>query len=408
MRDITAKIYNPNKNMFNEIIKYGTENNTVMDRLCAFFIALSPILQHYKGFYRNAGFSLLILIMPVLILRLMTNLAKGKYDPRCIKAVLPLLAFQIYKIFDHGPSVSKALYGAFIITVLTSVALGCVNIRYFIGYASAISVLAGTFLAVQYFCYYLLGFHLQLVPTSLLLPDANAWVLGVRTGLYGLNGLKNGFYRPSAFFLEPSHLFLYSFPVLCILLFSPGMSRQRKKTAYFIALSMILSTSGMGVLIAVGLFGAYFMFYNGTDNIAKLKNIFSTKNIIFLLGMLLIIIAAYFSIDAFRNTINRIFSSGISGSSTAIDGRTKLARMLIRSISDNSFLIGITDNVSDISFNLPGFYGLPFLFLPLYFAKGTTLYLCVPFESSFIVFLFPAMKAICLYFPDFESYSYTL
>ncbi len=355
MRGITAKIYNPNKNAFNEIIGYGAENNTVMDRLCAFFIALSPILQHYKGFYRNAGFSVLIIISPVLVLRLLSNLAKGKYDTKCLKAIVPLLLFQVYKIFDHTPNISKTLYGIFMIIVLTAIALGCVNVRYFVRYASVISVLAGAFLVVQYCCYYILGFHLQLVPTSLLLSDANAWILGVRTGLYGLNGAKNGFYRPCAFFLEPSHLFLYSFPVLCLLLFSPGMNRHRKQTAFFVALSMILSTSGMGVFIAAGLLVAYYMFYNGHDNIAKLKNIFSGKNIFILAAVLSAMIVAYFSIDVFQLMIKRIFSS-VTGNSTAIDGRTRLARSLIQNISDKSFFIGITDNVSDITFNLPGFY----------------------------------------------------
>lgn len=48
-------------------ITYGADNNTLVDRFCAFILAISCILQHYKGFYKNAGFSALLAISPYIL-----------------------------------------------------------------------------------------------------------------------------------------------------------------------------------------------------------------------------------------------------------------------------------------------------------------------------------------------------
>ena len=51
------------------LMQYGSENTTFGDKICALVLALAPILQHYKGIIENAGFTVLILITPILFLR---------------------------------------------------------------------------------------------------------------------------------------------------------------------------------------------------------------------------------------------------------------------------------------------------------------------------------------------------
>lgn len=122
---------------------------------------------------------------------------------------------------------------------------------------------------------------------------------------------------------------------------------------------MILSTSGMAAAVAIGIWGIYYALYNsknGRENIAKLKNLFSGKNIIILISLLILLIIAYNQVDVFRNMVLRIFSSGSTGSSTAIEGRTRLARLLVQGMSGKTLLIGVTENVNEINFNLSGFY----------------------------------------------------
>lgn len=72
-------------------ITYGADNNTLVDRFCAFILAISCILQHYKGFYKNAGFSALLAISPYILLKLLEENGKGKFDTRCLMAISPLL-----------------------------------------------------------------------------------------------------------------------------------------------------------------------------------------------------------------------------------------------------------------------------------------------------------------------------
>lgn len=345
--------------IFDELVTYGSNNITLIDKICALLLALSPILQHYKGVYLNAGFSVLLLISPYVMMKLVVKLMGGRHDSKCFGAIIPLLFFQLYKMVDHGASGGKILYGFFMLMIFTAVAYGCINIKCFVKYAAVISVTAGILLILQYICFYLLHFHLQLVPSSLLLPESSAWISGVQTGLYGLRGVKNGFYRPSAFFLEPSHLFIYTFPTLCILLLSPNMNKKRIRMAILISIGMILSTSGMGVVIAIGVWIVYFALYRsncGKENVANLKNLFSGKNVLMLVAIVAVLIFAYFRVEVFRSMISRIFSSGSAGGSTAIDGRTRLARMLVGGLSGTSLLFGLTEDVSDINFNLSGFY----------------------------------------------------
>lgn len=340
-------------------VTYGADNNTAMDRFCAFVLAISCILQHYKGFYRNAGFSALLVISPYILVKLLMRIMRGKIEARCLAASAPLLLFQLFKTFSHDISFSKLLYGIFMLVFFLAVACGCVNIRYFVKSATHISYAAGICLIVQYILYYLLHYHLQLVPTSLLLPESSVWILGAKTGLIGITGRSNGFYRPSAFFLEPSHLFIYCFPVLCLLLLSPNMKPWRMKMAIIITAGMVLSTSGMGLGVAIGLWVVYFALFNNgksEENIAKIRNLLSAKNIGILIFFAFFLIAMYFEVDVFRNIVNRIFHSGDTGRSTAIDGRVRLARMLVGGLSGKTLVFGVTDNVSNIEFNLSGFY----------------------------------------------------
>ena len=60
-----------------ELMLYGSENTAFGDKICALVIALAPILQHYKGIVENAGFTVLILITPVLFLRTFDKLKEG-------------------------------------------------------------------------------------------------------------------------------------------------------------------------------------------------------------------------------------------------------------------------------------------------------------------------------------------
>lgn len=344
--------------IFDELGTYGVKNNSTLDKICAFALAVSPLLQHYKGLYVNAGYTIFFIISPYILLKLFVKVRYEKISAKCFIAALLLLLFQLYKIFDHTIGLNKLLYGLFMLVFILAIASGCINVRYFVKISSFICCMSGIFLIAQYILFYLFRFHLQLVPTSLLLPESSVWILGAQTGLIGITGKNNGFYRPSAFFLEPSHLFIYCFPILCLVLLSTNIDRRKMKMAIIITIAIVLSTSGMGLGVTVGIWGVYFILYSsaGKNIQNKIVSIFSIKTVCILIIFLLFFILCYFNIEFFRNTVDRIFSSGNTGNSSAIDGRTRLARNLIESLSGKTMVFGLTDNVSNIEFNLPGFY----------------------------------------------------
>ena len=353
------KIYGFKDYLFEDTATLGTKNNTMGDRMCALLLALCPIIQFYNGIYRNAAFTVIIVLFPFLVLKLGRIVNRGGFDKQCMMAIIPIILFQLFKMVDHTINISKVIYAIFFIVVFMALAAGCINVRLFIKYATAISVIAAILLVVQYFCFYVLGFHLQLAPTSLFLPSSSGWILGAQTGLYGIRGLKNGFYRPCAFFMEPSHLFLYTFPTLGVVLFSSGKTHWRIRCSLLITMGIFLSTSGMGIVAAVGLWAVYIALYhskNNSKNLAQLKNLLSAKNLIILFAVLILVVVLYFTVPIFAQTVNRFLVKGSSGQSTAVAGRTRLAQMLISGMSGKSVLIGVSENLDDVNFNMPGFF----------------------------------------------------
>lgn len=356
---MVLRIEKYNNSTFPDGLQYGYENILCIDKVNAFLLILSPILQHYKGLYKNAGFTVLLFVAVVSFIRLLVRIKENRIDGRCMQAIIPLLLFQVYKTLDHSISVSKMIYGIFMLLVFIEIASGTINTKYIVEYATKVGSIAAICLIIQYISYYVLEKHIIMVPVSLLLPESDAWILGVKTGLYGLRGVKNGFYRPSAFFLEPSHLFLYCFPMLCINLFLPKTNNWRKRKSVLLSLGILLSTSGMGIVVTIMIWIVYLLLYNDSstsNSRARLRNLLNGRNILIVLCFMVFAVVAYFQVPAFQTAINRIVGSVNGSNSSAIDGRTRLARNLVQGISGKSLLVGVTDIIEDINFNLSGFF----------------------------------------------------
>jgi hypothetical protein len=232
---------------------------------------------------------------------------------------------------------------------------GCFNVRFVLKYASYVAIAASALLILQYLCYYVLGFHLCVVPTNALLPESSNWIAGAKTGLINIRGESNGFYRPSAFFLEPSHLFIYFFPILCMLVFSKGMTKIRFRIALLLSLGILMSTSGMGIVCCVGVWLCYYLLYfdKTNANIARLRNVFSTRNLLMVSCMFMLVCVMYFTVDSVANTVNRIL---FDDTSSAFSGRMGQASRLVKGLSGRALWLGLTDDRSNIIFNLPGFF----------------------------------------------------
>lgn len=339
-------------NSLNSIASLGEKNGTVVDRICAFLLALTPILQHYKGPMYNLAISTLIVIFIYFFMKLLVLTQYRKISFNEIFPVIPWVFFSIYKVVAHGTDFVEFMEYFILIVIYIAGATGCINVKHLITCAAKIAIVASICLIVQYICYYLLGFHLTLIPVSLLLSSSSQWIGLATTGLISITGNVGSLYRPSAFFLEPSHYFLYCFPILFLLLFSPDKSKLKLRWAILISLGMALSTSGMGIAVTAGAWGLYFA-TNGKKEY-KMSNILRPRNILLIVVILIVFIIAYFTVPFLNQAVNRIFYTNKSGS-TAITGRTSQGMALILSMRGLPFIFGSSDSTSGITYNLSGF-----------------------------------------------------
>ena len=185
---------------------------------------------------------------------------------------------------------------------------------------------------------------------SLLVSQNVIWVKNaVNLGAIGRT------YRPAGFFLEPSHFFLYSFPIIAVLLLSANNNKPRFRTALFLSLGLVLSTSGMGIAVALGLWVLYYALYRNAKNnnvmISKLLNVL-TVLVLLIFGILFLL--AYQFIPFFQNSVDRIFVE--DETTNAIDGRVRLAQNYVKSISGKAVWFGTPGVTQELNFNLSGFF----------------------------------------------------
>jgi len=338
---------------FLQMTALGAENRTVLDKLCAVLLAIAPILQHYVGVYKNAGFTALLVVFPIVTLRFIFKFSSGIVHRKCLSAIFPLLIFELYSVAMPSFSINRLLYGTFMIWVFFCVACGCVNISYVVRCAAAVACIAALLLVAQYISYYLFSHHIQLVPTEmLLLPDGERWIKR------SINGVSKAgsMYRPSAFFLEPSHLFLYTFPVLGLSLLLPDMTVWRLRQAVLLTAGIVLSTSGMGIAVAIGFWGLYLTMYwdKRRHNTFSLNSLFSSRTIVIAVLIVLVLVSAYLFVPIFQSSVNRIFVN--DSGSTAIEGRVRRATNYIRKIKGSAVLFGSKGGTSGLDFNRAGFF----------------------------------------------------
>jgi len=338
---------------YSKIVYFGAENNQWIDRVGAFFLALTPILQHYNGLIVDAGVSVLVVLFPWIALRIVNKIMRYPTIKRQqLYIVLGLLMFLVFRTVIHGFTIMFLIYNVVMIVYFIGAAIGCINVKYFLKSAAGIAMLACILIMIQYVCYYILGFHLQLVPTSFVLPEAEAWKLGAQTGLAGITGKMGSLYRPSAFFLEPSHMFLYTFPHIFMMLFSPKMNWRKIGIAILFTIGMVCSTSGMGIVTVAGAWGAFFAFANGRENRLDIRNALKARNFTMLMALAFAGVAAIICVPFLRAAVMRFLDSSNRG---AIAGRTRLANDLLATLEGTKLWFGVTNSTTGIGFNMSGY-----------------------------------------------------
>lgn len=322
----------------------------VVDKIIAFTMAVAPLLQQYRGLYKNMGYTVLMAVMPFMLLKLIFSFQKNRVNKRCVTAIVPFIIFQLYTFVAHTSGFSRLLYLAFVIVLFLCVACGTVHIPEFIKYSITICKLGSIAVIIQTLSFYLLHYHIRMIPVNLLLPGSDIWI---NRSIYGL-AKAGDMYRPSGFFLEPSHMMLYFLPLLCLYLIMPGITKERQKTAMLISFGLVISTSGMGIGVVAGVWAIYYVLYHNNYSRKVLKKLFSLRTIIIAVVAILAVVLAYMFIPIVRSALDRIIGDGES--SEAIDGRVRLAKELVSEMTGRDYWLGIGNDREGIDFNLSGYH----------------------------------------------------
>lgn len=340
-----------------KVIKRISHSNNViiwlLDWLTAFVLAICPILQHYNGVFLEAGVEMLILVFPYTFLKL---LSRKSY---VIKPILPLAVYAVYIAVVHGFSVFTFVREFLLLFYFIAVVNRCIDIKKYFEAAKTIALCAFCLIVLQYFTYYVLHFHTQLVPVGKLQESAYQWIGLATTGRISVTGSLMSIYRPSAFFLEPSHLAIYSIPILTLNLLSMGKSSKKTRESLMLSGSIVLSTSGMGIATVIAIWLVYITLYYGVDEkvIKKTKDMQKRRNaIIYDISFLILIAGIYSSVGVFRSAVNRIFFSADSGTGNAIQGRTDTGVRLLHMLSGMNLLIGRGNELQISDWNVSGFF----------------------------------------------------
>lgn len=362
--------------------KLKKESFSVLDTACVILLALCPLLQNLQGVLVDSRATILAILAPYLVARFWIE-NRVKWLP-----VLPLLLFSVCKILDEGTNFNELAREGLVCLFLLAAASGILNTKKLLTAMTAVAVVSSVLILVQHVCYAVWDFHLQLVPTQLFLPSSDQWMGLTETGKISILGNPMSMYRPASIFMEPSHMALYCTPVLLFLLLKPGLNLKRGALAALITVGVIASTSGLGIVLCLGLWLLYFALYFGENGTGKPLGIgkfkikgfalkprrfagFSIRgrrygaftfggltlrpiNILLILGLLVAAVLAYLCLDVVQDAVNRILGSG--DGYNAIAGRTDSGASAVSELRGSEWLFGKAVPGDEASWYMAGFH----------------------------------------------------
>lgn len=294
-------------------------------KLYSVFLAILPVIMMYRVPVIGMGFATVMIAcgMAYCAIVILSNLSSN--------SALYLIPFIMYFVYVMTKSTgSNILLCIAILVHFYAICMGAVNVPYLRKTIEVISLIAAICVVMQFLWHSLTGNHIQMINLNWCLSEMNQYRSNILTGI----GQAEPIYRPSAFFLEPSHMTNYASVGLisCLLLGRPNYIK-----AAAISLGVVCTTSGMGIVLVGGIW-AIFPFI-ATKKLDGLK----IKRILILLSLFLVAVSVLYQLPFFKNALNRITGSSSTYSSTqynAIWGRTLYWQTYISPMSGKELLLG--------------------------------------------------------------------
>lgn len=286
------------------------------------FIPLIPVFSIYASPIGGVDFATfcMILFTPFVMLSFLRH-----YKP------VPILfsIFMIYLGLVTGISLFTAtIYSSpdliilrtgkfiFLVTIgFLGIRNGLFNYHVAVKALKVISIIASLILIMQYLLYRIIGTSFAFIISSLTVVDTNRSV-----SMYQNVG---SMFRPSSIFLEPSYYFQYVVLTLTLLLFSRDQVKKRGHIfmAIIITVAVLLSTSGMGLVLVTFLWALKYLLYviDSKSN----KHIILT--IVFLL-LTIIVVPLLMKTEIVSQTAHRINTTDVGAN--ALNARTVSYQLL--------------------------------------------------------------------------------
>lgn len=274
-------------------------------KIVSSIIALLPIIAFVKvpGLSVGLGMFVLILLTPWLIF---VNLTRFQLND--VFKFLGLILFCSYSVFCSVGNTQNIVGYILVMIWVMGTYKYLIDENYLFGIMEFVAILASIIVVAQTLCHYVLGFHLiSNIPVLLKDDIAAQYFVSIVSGIE-----ESGMYRPSAFFLEPSHFAQYEIVVLLWLLLKSN-SKNRMKFALVISIGIVMTSSGMGIAMVVG---AWIVYTILGMNLKKRENV--VKSMILVAGGFLFVMLCL-RLPFFQTAVNRVVVTG--NGYNAIDGR---------------------------------------------------------------------------------------
>ncbi len=295
--------------------------NWSWQNIAGFLLAMTPFFRNYRLTFISINFAtfwfliitLIAFVSQILKKRLsVSGLSKSSILPVTISMTAYMLVE--YYLIDIRKMGSGLTAGNLFELILYLLEIWCLlfvfcdcKVRESIKiHIVRISIIMSFIIYIQYILYYIFGVVLS---KNLLIPFSGFYEPSVADNVERMEFVYNNLFRPSAFFLEPSHFAAYAVIALGIGLFE----NKSKKMNVFLTSTIVLSTSGLGIAAALLLWGGKaFLSMNSKSRNKVLKAL------VFCFFALFVTMILYNTVGIFRDTINRVLTQG---DQNAITGR---------------------------------------------------------------------------------------
>ena len=304
------------------MVKNNKKTIAVSSKIATWLIVLMPILTMYRSIVPQVemGTFLCVLCTPY-FLYVSQRVPKAKIDGKVrstgtvfflYSCVTTFLAFFIGKgIIGNLLDGSEKALMLFRLLRLMYVYIFClylifplVNREYLFSAMRTVTFLAVIYIILQTLVFYLFG---RVLP-----PFINILTKENYSRILSAEYHKSlGLFRPMSFFYEPAHFSEYAIIYLCFALFG---KRKKPDTfgALFVTAGILLSTSGVGIMAAVFVWGCCFF-----CRVFRAENTRLKQQYLCLLCLFVVCIPVVLSIEIFRNAFLRLLSPETGGAGAA-------------------------------------------------------------------------------------------